>query len=98
MPPATPILNQYKVEPFSAASYQKNAAKLGATEYGCAICGKPVKFPYEHEATIVGGGAWAETEEEAAAEDDPGYMGVWGIGPDCHKKNLIKRTTTGEKK
>lgn len=87
---AVPALNQYRVAPFSAANYQKNSAKLGASEYGCAICGKPVRLPYEHEATIVGGRAWAETLEEAKNEADPGFMGVWGIGPDCHKKHLVK--------
>ena len=94
-----PTLNQYKVAPFSSASYEKNFAKLGATEYGCAICGKPVKFPYEHEATIVGGGGtWAESPEEANNVDDPGFMGVWGIGPDCHKKHLVKPGTSAATK
>ena len=86
-----PTLNQYKVTPFSAANYAKNFSKLDASEYGCAICGKPVKLPYEHEAAIVNGGAWAETPEEAANESDPGYMGVWGIGPNCHKKHVVKK-------
>lgn len=89
-----PILNQYTIDPFSSENYQKNSAKLKSSEYGCAICGKPVKPPYKHEATIVGGGAWAETPEEAADETDPGYMGVWGIGPDCHRKYLMKKLLT----
>lgn len=83
-------LNQYKVLPFSATNYQKNFSNLNATEYGCAICGKSISQPYEHEVAIVGGGDWAKTQEEVENESDPGYMGVWGIGPDCHKKHLIK--------
>lgn len=83
-------LNRYKVAPFSADSYKKNFAKLGETEYGCAICGRPVAMPYEHSVTIVHGGAWAATQEEASNESDPGYMGVWGIGPECHRRHLIK--------
>lgn len=85
-------LNQYKVSPFSAANYRKNSAKLKDTECGCAICGKSVSEPYAHEVVIVNGGDWAKTQEEAENESDPGYMGVWGIGPDCHKKHLIKPT------
>jgi hypothetical protein len=83
-------MNVYNVDPFSSASYRKNSSKLGTSEYGCAICGKPVKLPYEHEATIVNGGSWATTLDEAADVSDPGHMGTWGIGPDCHKKHLLK--------
>lgn len=86
-------VNQYKVAPFSGVNYGKNFNKLRATEYGCAICGRPVAVPYAHEAAIVNGGDWATTQEEAENESDPGYMGVWGVGPDCHKKYLIKPVT-----
>lgn len=80
----------YSVLPFSSASYQKNFRKLGDSEVGCAICGKAVTAPYKNSAVVVYGGDWASTQEEAADESDPGYMGVWGIGPDCHKKFLVK--------
>lgn len=90
MPMTTLTLNTYKVLPFSGANYRKNSARLKDNEVGCAICGKPVKMPYKHEVTVVGGGYWARTQEEAADEGDSGYMGVWGIGPDCHKKHLNK--------
>lgn len=76
----------YSVAPFSDPKYAENSKRLKTHEYGCAICGKPVKTPYEHSAVIVGGGDWARTEAEATDESDPGYMGVWGIGPDCHRK------------
>ena len=90
MTAAATTLNRYKVEPFSAASYEKNFGKLESTEYGCAICGKSVVFPYLHEAVIVNGGTWATTSDEAENVDDSGYMGVWGIGPNCHKKYLVR--------
>ena len=84
-------INRYKVLPFSGARYQKNFNKLKAREYGCAICGKPVAEPYENPVVVVNGGDWASSKEEAENESDPGYMGVWGIGPECHKKHLIKK-------
>ncbi len=84
------MLNQYKVLPFSGPRYAENAKKLTNEEQGCAICGKPVRLPLVHTAVVVNGGDWAKTPEEAADDADPGYMGVWGIGPDCHRKHLIK--------
>jgi len=85
-------INRYKVLPFSCPSYHKNFAKLASHEYGCAICGKPVAYPYAHPAVVVNGGDWASMPEEEANESDSGYMGVWGIGPDCHQKHFIKPT------
>lgn len=83
--------NIYSVPPFSGANYRKNERKLKDGETPCAICGKAVAYPYAHPVTVVGGGGdWARTEEEEVNESDPGYMGVWGIGPDCHKKFLVK--------
>lgn len=79
-------MNTYTVAPFSGARYRENQARLEQGEQPCAICGKAVSFPYEHSATVVAGGDWARTQDEAQAEDDPGYMGVWGIGPDCHRR------------
>lgn len=84
------MLNIYSVLPFSGTRYAENFKRLKDCEYGCAICGKPVATPYKHSAAIVDGGDWARTEAEAADDSDSGYMGVWGIGPDCHKKYLVK--------
>ena len=83
-------LNRYIVLPFSGDRYSENEKKLREGETPCAICGKAVKEPFKHQAVVVGGGDWAATEKEAADVDDPGYMGVWGIGVDCHRKYLIK--------
>lgn len=81
-------LNRYTVLPFTGERFQQNEKKLRDGETPCAICGKAVKHPYKHAATVVHGGDWAATEAEAAKEDHPGYMGVWGIGDDCHRKYL----------
>lgn len=82
-------MNKYTVLPFSGPKFNANQKKL-KDETPCAICGKAVKFPYQHSAVVVGGGDWAVDEKEAADESDAGYMGVWGIGPDCHRKYLVK--------
>lgn len=83
------MLNIYSVLPFSGPKFHENEKRLKDGEQPCAICGKAVSTPYKHSATVVGGGDWARTEAEAANESDSGYMGVWGIGPDCHKKYLV---------
>lgn len=82
-------MNAYSVAPFSGKDYQKNS---DAVESGCscAICGKRVEYPFKHYAVVVeGGDKWAETEEEANSEDS-GNMGLFGIGPECHRKYLVK--------
>ena len=84
------LLNIYSVLPFSGGRYEKNFARLPSGAYGCAICGKPVARPYLHSAVVVRGGDWARTINDVNDEGDPGYMGVWGIGPDCHRKHLLK--------
>lgn len=86
----TAPIYQYSVLPFSGPRYRENSSKLKDGDYGCAICGKSLPRPYKFEAVVVHGGDWASTKEEEENESDPGYMGSWGIGPDCHKKYLIK--------
>ena len=81
-------MNTYSVAPFSGARFKENQARLKEGQTPCAICGKAVPFPYKHSAPVVAGGDWARTPEEAEDEDDPGYMGVWGIGADCHRRYL----------
>lgn len=83
-------MNVYDVAPFSGPRFRDNEAKLMASETPCAICGKAVAKPYKHCAVVVGGGDWARTEAEEQDETAPGYMGVWGIGPDCHRKHLVR--------
>ena len=83
-------LNRYSVPPFSGAKFRENEKNLKDGETPCAICGKAVSHPFAYPVVVVGGGDWAQTEAEEANESDPGYMGVWGVGPDCHRKHLIK--------
>lgn len=83
-------LNRYSIYPFSGPRYSENFQKLEGDEPGCAICGKPVAKPYVHTATVVGGGDWAKDQAEVDNAEDPGYMGNWPIGPNCHKKYLIR--------
>ena len=83
-------LNRYSIYPFSGPRYSENFSKLKDDEPGCAICGKPVTKPYVHTATVVGGGDWAKDQAEVEDTQGPGYMGTWPIGPNCHKKYLIK--------
>ena len=89
-------MNIYSVRPFSGLNYYKNQNSLKDGQEGCAICGKYVAQPFRHEATVVHGGQWARTEAEANYYADNGYMGVWGIGADCHKKYLVKNLEVSE--
>lgn len=94
----------YKVLPFSGPKYSKNQEKYdndNGTEdqvHLCAICGKPVKYPYEFQACVVQGGDWARTMDEIENKDesDAGWMGLFGIGPDCHRKNVLAKVPDKE--
>jgi len=57
-------------------------------ELECAICGRAVKTPVQHYAVVIGGGS--EWGDESSDENDPGYMGCWAIGSDCHRKYKVK--------
>ena len=74
----------YRVAPFSL--WKKKVR--GITGCECAICGRQVRVPFKHTAIVIDGGArWAITE--TIDTSDPGYMGEYPIGPDCHKKYLL---------
>lgn len=81
--------SKYNVPPFSGANYGKNSGKCRGDESPCAICGKPVKdASAKHFATVIGGGsAWGDENSDA---NDPGYMGGWPVGTDCHRKHVVK--------
>lgn len=83
-------MNIYTILPFSGPRFRQNEKKLKTGETPCAICGRAVVKPYKNPVVVVGGGDWARTEAEENNESDSGYMGVWGIGQDCHKKFLVK--------
>lgn len=77
----------YSVPPFSGENYGANERRLKSGETPCAICGKAVKHPFAHPVVVVDGGAdWARSEAAEADDSTPGYLGVFGIGPDCHRK------------
>lgn len=78
----------YTVFPFSGEAYRKNEGRLKEGEVPCAICGRAVARPWRFSAVVVNGGDWARSQVEAENVEDPGYMGVWPIGPDCHRRFL----------
>lgn len=79
---------RYSVKPFSGARYHENAQKAGDLS-PCAICGKGVKnVPAAASATVIdGGSAWGDDQSD---QTDPGYMGAYLIGPDCHRRHVVK--------
>lgn len=72
----------YTVSPFSGKNYHKNASKVGELA-PCAICGKPVRNKAHAAVVVDGGGDWGD---ERSDQNDPGYMGCYPVGPDCHKR------------
>jgi len=79
-------LYQYSVSPFSRIPHHL----LSSTDESetCAICGHAVSGPVLYEACVIDGGtAWGD---DAADETDPGYMGVFPIGSDCHRRFAIR--------
>jgi len=84
---------RYSVQPFSLWTDKTRSKDIeGSTP--CAICGRPVKDDNQKATwvTVVNGGDdWAKNEYEANNVNDDGFMGGWPVGPDCHKKYLIKQ-------
>ncbi len=77
------LTSRYSVAPFSL--WKDSNHVRGITGRECAICGKQVREPFKHTAVVVDGGVqWADAED--ADPSDPGYMGEYPVGPDCHKK------------
>lgn len=75
-------MSTYKVTPFSGKNYHENAQ--GASD-PCCICGKHVKAPKHWACVIDGGAAWGDE----TSESDPGHMGWYPVGPDCHRKHVV---------
>jgi hypothetical protein len=81
---------RYSVKPFSLWTKKTNIdEKEDSTP--CAICGKQIKNDNQKAIwiVVVNGGEWARNEEEATNDSDPGFMGGWPVGSDCHKKYLL---------
>jgi hypothetical protein len=77
----------YQISPFSSPNYQKNASKVRDGATPCAICGRGVNEPWPFTAIVVDGGAHWGTDNDPT--DDPGYMGCWPIGADCHRRYKV---------
>lgn len=82
----------YAVRPFSGADYTRNAERAyGAGLTPCGICGKGVQDTSKATMAVVidGGATWGDDRSEAS---DPGYMGCWPIGSDCHRRHVVRAT------
>ncbi len=80
-----PVVTSYSVPPFSLWKDSKSLVRR-ITGRECGICGKQVREPFKHMAAVIDGGArWARPGQEVD-RFAPGYMGLYPIGPDCHKK------------
>lgn len=80
-------MSKYDVPPFSGKNYARNSAKAGND--ACAICGRFVKDANHFAVVTDGGASWGD---EGSDSGDPGYMGSWPVGNDCHRKHS---TTAG---
>jgi len=76
----------YTVRPFSGKKYTHNADRVGPGEPPCAICGKGIKnIDKAHAVCVVDGGAsWGDVDSDPY---DDGYMGLFFVGPSCHRKH-----------
>lgn len=79
----------YSVRPFSGKNYARNSDTYEEGSTPCAICGKPVVGEWKHTAIVIDGGAnWGD--ESSSDTGDGGYMGCFPIGPDCHRRYVVK--------
>lgn len=85
-------LYRYKVAPRSGAKYYDRVERYG--ELGvCAICGKPVKGEPQFEGHVIernGEYEWALPDFYENTPEGASDYGCWPIGPDCHKKHVIR--------
>lgn len=82
----------YIVAPFSRGRWADGTAheKCPPDTDPCAICGRPVRKPWPHSATVIdGGNAWGDDD----SPQDAGYMGWWPVGNDCHRQFSDRHTT-----
>jgi len=79
-------LGKYTVPPFSQKTREHNVLD---DEFECGICGRSVKTPIQHEGIVINAGTdWGD---DSSDQNDPGYMGCWAIGSDCHRKYKVKQ-------
>ena len=80
---------KYTVPPFSRGLWLDS--NVTPQDNPCAICGKSIidtrpasEGGRARIAVVINGGIdWGDLDSD---ETDPGYMGGWLIGPDCHRK------------
>lgn len=92
---------QYTVPPFSQKpddkvidAAWKRAMRIekatGAEFLDCGICGRPVQTTTLTWGIVIdGGGSWGTPE----SPEDNGHMGMFPIGPDCHRKYKATEAT-----
>lgn len=75
------------IEPFSGPRYRENADLCAEDESPCVVCGRPIREPScGREVCVVDGGARFARVDETVDTDDPGFMGLYPVGPECAKK------------
>ena len=80
------------LSPWSAPGAHKNIDRCKESEAPCALCGKPVKEPWEYEVRVVAGGSRFATKREFHGQDpvsDASDLGLNPLGAACARK-LIK--------
>lgn len=76
----------YAVGPRSQVPAGEFPAPSNDHASGCAICGRPVEHGREAAIAVIGDGGskWASPYLRST---DPGSLGVWPVGADCHAKH-----------
>jgi hypothetical protein len=81
------------IAPFNPANgyTNKRVETVPNNQEACCVCGKKV-MPYKAEwATVVDGGKRFAMRGEEIDDRDPGYMGMFPVGPDCARKLVLVR-------
>lgn len=80
--------SKYSVPPWSRRPDSYYATGLTGDLPECAICGRVITSVTMHHAIVINGGAdWGD---EYSDESDAGYMGCFDVGPDCHRRFVVK--------
>lgn len=83
--------NRYSVPPFSQTggpTFGKSANNDDTLP--CAICKRPVKNPKHWAVVTDAGDRWGDAKDAVmACSGNPGYMGEFPIGSDCHKRFFL---------
>ena len=66
--------------------FDRNSEKCTEDQEPCYYCGKPLTLQDDLAVHIIGGGYYAENENEfVTREDDSTDMGYFGVGKTCAK-------------